>query len=157
MNEYLANVDWVQLFENCDANSAADRLTSVLYQCVQTFVPVKPRLPRRFPPWTNSHLQRLKILKRSALRKYAKHHTNQWKNRYKKINRKYKHLNSKLFKKHQRSIQNRLQYNPKGFWNHVNDQRKECGLPSFVFLDNKVASSLEDMCVLFREKFSVCL
>lgn len=43
---------------------------------------------------------------------------------------------------------------PKGFWKHINEQRKEQGLPSSMSFEGELASSQEDIFHLFALKFS---
>ena len=110
--------------------------------------------PACHPPWSTDQLKRLKTRKRAALKKFTKHPTRRWKVQYSSINKKYSHLNNTLFLRYQRRIQHRLKRNPKQFWNHVNSQTKETGLPSVMELDNREASSTEAICELFRSQFS---
>lgn len=55
---------------------------------------------------------------------------------------------------HEVRTQKKLKSNPKGFWKYINEQLKEIGLPSSMFLGDKTASNTEDICQLFAAKFS---
>ncbi|XP_038117203.1 uncharacterized protein LOC119769299 [Culex quinquefasciatus] len=154
MNNFLTNINWNQLLANLDADTAADTWTGVLTEAINTFVPRKQRQPPRHPPWSTPRLQILKSRKRAALKKYAKHPTDRWRNHYRSRNRKYSILNKQLFRRHQHRIQSRLKRDPKKFWNHVNEQRKETGLPTAMILDGEEATSTESISDLFRRQFS---
>lgn len=154
MNEFLKNVDWNHLLADRDANSAAVAFTEVVLRAINIFIPKKLHLPACHPAWSNDQLKRLKTQKRAALKKFNKHPTRRWKVQYNSINRKYSRLNNTLFLRYQRRIQHRLKQNPKQFWNHVNSQRKETGLPSVMELDSREASSPIAICELFRSQFS---
>ncbi|XP_038117273.1 uncharacterized protein LOC119769332 [Culex quinquefasciatus] len=154
MNNFLTNINWNQLLANLDADTAADTWTGVLTDAINTFVPRKQRQPPRHPPWSTPRLQILKSRKRAALKKYAKHPTDRWRNHYRSRNRKYSILNKQLFRRHQHRIQSRLKRDPKKFWNHVNEQRKETGLPTAMILDGEEATSTESISDLFRRQFS---
>lgn len=154
MNAFLTNINWNLLLTNLDANTAADTWTSIMSHAINIFIPRKQRQPPKHPPWSTHRLQNLKSRKRAALRKYAKHPTDRWKNRYGARNRKYSILNKQLFLRHQNHIQSRLKRDPKQFWNHVNEQRKETGLPTAMILDDEEATTTESICDLFRRQFS---
>lgn len=62
-------------------------------------------------------------------------------------------MNEKLYLIHQTEIQRKLKANPKSFWQHVNEQRKDSGIPSTMVLDDVEASSIEDIAELFRVHF----
>lgn len=100
MNDFLTNIDWKRLLDNRDADAAADTWTRVISHAINTYVPRKQRLPPKYPPWSTHRLQNLKTSKRAALKKYAKHPTDRWKNRYKASNRKYSTLKSSSPKPH---------------------------------------------------------
>ena len=153
MNDYLNRIDWSLLQDEVNANSLAESFTNVLQRAIELFVPKKRREPPRYPPWSNDRLKHLKTSKRSALKKYAKHPTRRWKSRYSSANKKYTQLNNRLFLQHQNRVQHRLKHNPKQFWNHVNEQKKESGLPSVMVRDDVEASTTEDICELFRIQF----
>lgn len=125
----------------------------VLY-AIDQFVPKRFHRPPTNPPWSNYRLKQLKRLKRSTLRKYSKFKTLSSKLEYHAANVRYKRLNEKLYLSHQRKIQQKLRHNPKAFWNHVNEQRKESGLPTAMFKDSVEESSTEGICNLFLSQFS---
>lgn len=104
----------------------------VLY-AIDQFIPKRVRKQPVNPPWSNSHLKRLKKSKRALLRKYSKFKTLRCKLNYNAVNFRYKRTNKKLCLSYQRKIQQKLRHNPKGFWNYVNEQRKESGLPTVMF------------------------
>lgn len=154
MNDFLNSMDWSLFLDESNANLSAESFTDVLLHAIDSFVPKKQCEPPMYPPWSNERLKRLKTSKRSALKKYAKHPTRRLKSRYALANRKYTQLNNRLFIQYQNRVQNRLKHNPKQFWNHVNKQRKESGLPSVMVRDDAEASTPEDICELFRVQFS---
>src|SRR5450830_129900 len=74
--------------------------------------------------------------------------------KYNLVNKQYKRLNKQLYQAHQRQLQTKLKANPKSFWNHVNDQRKESGLPSTMFNTYREESDTKGIADLFRSQFS---
>lgn len=101
-----------------------------------------------------NELRRLKTSKRAALRQYTKHRTPQLKCRYLRLNKEYKRVSQRSYSLYQRGIQRKLRANLKAFWNFVNEQRKESGLPSSMLYNGRLGSSTSEICQLFGAKFA---
>lgn len=130
MNDFFANVDWEEALRDCDADLGASKVSSIILYAIDQFVPKRVNREPTKPVWSNSELRGLRKRKRAALRKHAKYRTDSTKARYSKANSDYKRLNDQLFEAHQSELQRRLKSNPRSFWQHVNAQRNESGLPS---------------------------
>ncbi|XP_058828267.1 uncharacterized protein LOC131688131 [Topomyia yanbarensis] len=154
MNQFLSNIIWSNVVDGRDVNESATVISNVLLYAIDQYVPKKLKKTPCSPPWTNRTLQRLKSAKRSALKKFSKFRTRPLKIRYIISNDRYKRLNKRLSRIHEQRTQNHLKSNPKAFWNYINNQRKESGLPSVMIRDAKEASSTKDICDLFRKQFS---
>lgn len=153
MNNFLSNINWLDIIDH-DLNGSVTEFSNILLYAINQFIPIRTRKPPLNPPWSNNHLKKLKRLKRSALRKYSKFKSHRRKQNYLVANTRYKRLNKKLFFSHQRKIQHKLRHNPKGFWNHVNEQRKESGLPTVMFKGSIESSCTKGICDLFLDQFS---
>ncbi|XP_055622344.1 uncharacterized protein LOC129765922 [Toxorhynchites rutilus septentrionalis] len=154
MNNFLSNVNWDEELANRDVNDAASTVSCIIIYAIDQFVPKRTnRVPLK-PAWSNSKLKRLKKRKRAALREHAKLHTESTKTRYSKANLDYRRLNDQLHQAHLRQLQRRLKSNPKRFWQYVNSQRKETGLPSTMTNGVVNAATIPDIAELFRKQFS---
>ncbi|XP_062557501.1 uncharacterized protein LOC134222358 [Armigeres subalbatus] len=153
MNAFLSNVNWNEHIDQ-DLNSSVTRFSNIVLYAIDQFIPKRSSKSPPNPPWGNNYLKCLKRRKRAALRKYSKYKSHQCKLNYNSINARYKRLNKKLYIAHQRKVQVKLRHNPKGFWNYVNQQRKESGLPTVMTNGNIECSSTEDICNLFQQQFS---
>lgn len=154
MNRFLCSIDWNSLFFDLNTDTTVEVFSFILLYAIDQFTPKAVSKPPLNPPWSNHSLKKLKSLKRSALRKYTKYRDSSSKSYYCSCNTRYKHLNKKLFRGYLRRTQSSLRRNPKKFWSYINDQRKESGLPSTMHLSDNQASTLPDICELFRQQFS---
>lgn len=154
MNNFLANVDWNATLDSGDANLAASTMCGIIFYAIDQFVPKKLRCKPAKPAWSNSDLKHLKKVKRAALRKHSKYHTDSTKANYVRANNEYRDLNASLYNAHQSHLQSRLKANPKEFWRYVNEQRKETGLPSNMTDGVTDANSVADIANMFRTQFS---
>lgn len=154
MNAFLLNTNWDAIFNVNDVDSATLKLSHVLLNAIDNFVPKKRNEGNLHPPWTNHHLKRLKSIKRFTLRKFSRYRNNVWKSRYVVANNEYRRLNKTLFTRYHKRIQATLKHNPKFFWNYVNDQKNESGLPTVMLRGDTEASNKHDICELFRSQFS---
>ncbi|XP_062710811.1 uncharacterized protein LOC134288896 [Aedes albopictus] len=133
MDGFLARVDWNGILSNSDVNLAASVLLYAIDQllyAIDQFVPKKSKREPSKPAWSNADLKNLKRVKQAALRRHSKYRTDSTRTCYLEANTSYKQLNDRLYNAHLVRLQNNLKSNPKSFWRHVNDQRKETGLPS---------------------------
>lgn len=153
MIDFLVHIDWDDVLRDCDANSAAVTFSAILLYAIDQYAPVKSKLKLVKPAWSNSQLRHLRNLKRSALRRHSKYRTDYTRLAYVVTNRNYKSLNRHLYTIHQNKLQARLKSDPKRFWRHVNEQRKENGLPSTMTDGVYEADSPLKIAHMFRSQF----
>lgn len=154
MNDFLFEIDWNVVLHDCDANRAASTVSNILLYAIEQFIPKRNNNKPSKPAWANSHLKRLKRKKRAALRVFSKYRTFSMKMNYLHINRQYKSMNTRLYRSYQCKLQHRLKSNPKYFWRHVRDQRKESGLPAIMTNGTIEVDSTANIAELFRTQFS---
>ncbi|XP_062701125.1 uncharacterized protein LOC134285094 [Aedes albopictus] len=154
MNDFLSQLDWSEILSDSDPNLAASTLSGVLLYAIDQFVPAMPYRKPAKPVWSNATLKNLKREKQAALRRHSKYRTDSTKASYLEVNSAYKHLNNCLYNAHLSRLQSRLKTNPKSFWRHVNDQRKESGLPSTMNDGLREADTTTDIADMFRSQFS---
>ncbi|XP_062713911.1 uncharacterized protein LOC134290735 [Aedes albopictus] len=154
MNVFLERVNWDEILSGSDANLAASTLSGVLLYAIDQFVPVISKREPTKPAWSNAALKNLKRAKQAALRRHSKYRTDTTRASYLEANTAYKHLNDSLYSAHLSRLQSRLKTNPKSFWRHVNDQRKESGLPTTMTDGFHEADTTTAIVDLFRSQFS---
>ncbi|XP_055528104.1 uncharacterized protein LOC129720641 [Wyeomyia smithii] len=128
--EFFSELDWNSIFDSVDADVAAQTFSNVLAYAIDRYVPKKCQHPAPRQPWQRE-LRQLKSQKRAALRKFTKHRTLSLKRHYRK-----------------------LKSRPKQFWRFVNQQRHKGGIPSSITFNGKEATTPQDICQLFSEKFA---
>lgn len=154
MIDFLSNVDWDTVLDNCDTNLAGSTMSIILLYAIDQYVPIKTQHKPYKPAWSNSELRCLRSAKRAALRRFNKYRTDSSRLSYVQTNKNYKRLNYRLFNAYQRKMQSRLKSDPKSFWYFVNSQRKENGLPSSMTNGISEADTSIDIAEMFRTQFS---
>ncbi|XP_062713819.1 uncharacterized protein LOC134290655 [Aedes albopictus] len=154
ITEELSGLDWGGILDTEDMEVAAQTLSNVLAYVIDRHVPKKLHRNTSRRPWETSELRMLKSGTRAALRKFTRHRTLLLRNYYVRINYEYKRIAKQCFLRYQRGMQRKLKSRPKQFWKLVNEQRHESGLPSSMMFNGDVASSPQDICNLFADKFA---
>ena len=153
MNNFFSTVDW-GLISNGNPDDLVQDYSNIVLYAIDQFVPKIDNSSPTYPPWSNERLNRLKSRKLSALKKFLRRRSVTLKTRYVNINRQYKSLNRRLYMAYQRRIESDLKSKPKRFWNFINKQRNEVGLPSTMKLNDRKATSPAEICELFLHQFS---
>ncbi|XP_055536990.1 uncharacterized protein LOC129725335 [Wyeomyia smithii] len=150
----LLTVDWIGNLNPTDIDSAVNDFSSVLNGLIDAFVPKTRNRSHKYCPWQSAELRRLKTLKKSALRRFSATGALFLRDRYRQLNYEYKRLRRRCYSNYRRHIEGKLRADPKKFWNFVNEQRKESGLPSTMELVGEKASNVAAICRMFAVKFS---
>ncbi|XP_055522759.1 uncharacterized protein LOC129716939 [Wyeomyia smithii] len=150
----LLNINWNEELDNDNIDTAVQVFSNIMSYVIDRHVPKRVVPKSKRLPWQTSELQRLKRLKRAALRRYSKFGELSLRDEYLKVNYTYKRMSRECHSNHLRSVQSKLKSDPKGLWKYVNEQRKERELPSTMFYDERTESDFQNICDLFAQKFS---
>ena len=149
----LAAIDWDSFLDPFHSiDDAVSAFSCAIENVIDQVVPICD--PPRKPAWCNARLRTLKRLRSNALRKYCNHRTPFYKNLFNSASNQYRNYNRYLYNCYVKRIQHNLSRHPKQFWSFVNSKRKECGLPSSMFLGNRSATNEQEKCDLFAEQFT---
>ncbi|XP_062542084.1 uncharacterized protein LOC134210075 [Armigeres subalbatus] len=138
--ELLFSID-LHILDLEDVNIGAQTFSNVLAYVIDQHVPKKVCRKVVSPSWYSSSLRRLKTTKRAALRQFTKHRSVLFRNHYVRLNYEFKRVTKECYSQHQLNIQRNLKSHPKRFWQYVNEQRKEYGLPTSMTLNDNTAST----------------
>ncbi|XP_062538678.1 uncharacterized protein LOC134206951 [Armigeres subalbatus] len=152
--DVLSNLDWERVLDPVDVNAAAQTFSHVLSYVIDRHVPKKTARAAPSAPWMTRELKSLKTTKRAAFKRFTRSRTLTLKQHYVQLNHEYKRLSKSCYQRYQRGIQRRLKTHPKSFWNFVNEQCKESGLPSSMVFNGVTASSHQEICNFFSSKFA---
>ncbi|XP_055543788.1 uncharacterized protein LOC129729304 [Wyeomyia smithii] len=152
--EALLIFDWANNLNPTDVDMAVDDFLSIVTGMIARFVPRKRVRPHKYLPWQSTELRRLKRIKNATFKRYSASGTLSLRNHYRSVNQEYKTLRRRCYANYRRKIERKLKTDPKQFWNFVNAQRKETGLPSVVELATEKADNSSDICRLFAAKFA---
>ncbi|XP_055523037.1 uncharacterized protein LOC129717209 [Wyeomyia smithii] len=150
----LLKINWNEELDNDNIDTAVQVFSNIMSYVIDRHVPKRVVSKSKRLPWQTSELQRLKRLQRAALKRYSKFGGLSLRDEYLKVNYTYKRMSRECHSNHLRSVQSKLKSDPKGFWKYVNEQRKERGLPSTMFYDERTESDFQNICDLFAQKFS---
>ncbi|XP_053685949.1 uncharacterized protein LOC128735493 [Sabethes cyaneus] len=154
INGVLSSIDWAEILDPEDVEAAAQTFSHVLLYVIDRHVPKRSHRNTSHPSWYTNELRKLKSFKRAALRRFTKHRTLSLKRHYARVSHLYRRASRQCFSRHQQSIQRKLKRHPKCFWNYVNDQRRESGLPSSMEYNGEIAAAPQDICRSFSSKFA---
>lgn len=157
MNDSLNNIDFDELFNNCDINEMVDKFYNILYDLYEEFVPKSSIRSSNNPMWFDKKLINLKNIRNRQYKKLCK-------NRLKDIN-----ADQSLFIKARDDFDtyNKIKYeafitdivennknNPKKFWRFVNGKRKSNTLPCKMTLNGEIATNDNEQASLFAKFFA---
>ncbi|XP_058444278.1 uncharacterized protein LOC131425957 [Malaya genurostris] len=151
---FLSNLTWSEILDNDDVNLATQPFSNVMTYAIDQYVPKRIIQPSKQAPWQTAELIRLKSSKRTALKKYSKNGGLVFRQNYMQINKVYKKTAKRCYSNYLRNVQRRLKSDPKSFWKHVNELRKESDLPSTMFYEQQTGSCTQEISDMFRKKFS---
>lgn len=150
--EHFATFDWNHIFEGLDVDGMTSTFCDVINRWLQANVPLRKQPVS--PAWSTPLLCRLKQNKNTCQQRYRDHRNHFTKQSFKHASKRYRWLNSRLYKSHVLRVQTNLRRNPKGFWSFVNSKRKTASIPTNVFFNDTVSSNMEDSCQLFADHFA---
>ena len=76
LKNYLESIDFVELFQEKNANTAWLTLKEVIDDSISRYIPLTARRKQGDPPWMNSYVKRLVNRKQTKWKRYAKNRTN---------------------------------------------------------------------------------
>lgn len=153
--DILLSIDWDEILDHDDIDVAVQTFSNIVGYAIDRHVPKRTIKGSTCLPWQTPELRRLKTAKRAAFRKYSMQKgCVALRDYYVQINHCYKSASRRCYANYLHDVQGRLKSDPKSFWRHVNDQRKESGLPSSMVYGNNAGSNVQEICKLFSEKFA---
>ncbi|XP_055590358.1 uncharacterized protein LOC129742482 [Uranotaenia lowii] len=152
MNRVLSEVDWSDIQSCTDVDVAVSTFGAILDGVFDESVPLV-RPPLR-PPWSDSHLKRLKQTRSKLLRKFSNSRCPFVKIKLNAATNRYRIYNRLCYRRYVDRTQSELRRNPKKFWQFVDSKRKESGLPAILQLNNRIAMSPSEKCHLLAAHFA---
>ncbi|XP_058828439.1 uncharacterized protein LOC131688268 [Topomyia yanbarensis] len=150
----FSTLDWLNIVDPEDVDTAVQTFSNVLGYVIDRHARKIVHHQQIGPPWQTSTMRWLKSINRAALRRFTKYRTISLRNYYVSLNHSYKRASQDCFFRYQQNIQRNLKSHPKRVWKYVNEQRKESGLPTYMAFNSRTATTSQDMCRLFPEKFA---
>ena len=154
LNSYLSLIDWETCLKPLDLKSMYSTFLNTFLNAINNFVPKKPVLSSRKPPWYNKRLSNLKNKKSKSYKRYRSDPDDiVLKQTYIKLQKEFDTLNAFLYKTYIISTEDSVKKNSKMFWQFINSKRKSNGLPSYMFYLDNDSSDTSVICNLFADYF----
>ncbi|XP_055617239.1 uncharacterized protein LOC129762742 [Toxorhynchites rutilus septentrionalis] len=151
LNQLLSQVDWSEVFQSLDVDSATNSFNHILMSCITQTVP-RSRPPRN-PAWSNDRLRTLRKRRVKFWNLFCRQRCPILKRQFNETSRIYRGYNRFLYKRYVKRRQDDLRRNPKRFWSFVNSKRKKFGLPTVMHLGDSSVKTPQAKCDLFARHF----
>lgn len=155
LNNALRLVDWANLFQDLDINSALDNLYQELDNQILTFIPLKNITEFKFPTWVSPELKNL-ILQKKCTHKSLKKKPNNphLYNTFILLRKLCKQKTYNDYNIYVKNIEKLLTSDPAKFWPFIKNKKKDNQLPSSFYLNDKHSSDGNQIANMFANNFS---
>lgn len=151
LKQYLANINFAELFQGKALSEKVQILHSVLDSAIKKFVPPCISKHRAKFPWTNKKLQNLKNKKNKEWKRYK---ISGDKQPFDKAFEEFDGLNTTLYNNYVDKLKASLKSDPSSFWRFVNSKKSTDNKPKVLQLDAKRSSEESAQADMFAEFFS---
>ncbi|KAG5885246.1 hypothetical protein JTB14_025943 [Gonioctena quinquepunctata] len=137
-----------------DVNEANNNFYCVIYEAMNSFVPLELFKKSHFPIWFSPELKHLVREKTELHRKFKQSGNYDDYRVFSGVRHKCKQLRDACYKHYIRNTENNIYLNPKSFWRFINDKRNNYDLPSSMHFNNQYENSLDGIVGLFANHLS---
>ena len=155
LNDCLGQVNWDLLLNPCSLDDMLNTFYNILYSIIDTTVPKKKVSRGIFPRWFSPQLRQLTFAKKQAHRKFKGSGLYEDYIEFCTLRSECKTLSRTCYQLFVEQSEDSLldQYNIKNFWNFINSKRKDCGMPSEMFYNDRSCQLGPDLPDLFADYF----
>ena len=143
---YLAAVDWIPLFQNCDTNNMCDILNSAIQYAVENFIPVSKISSRNVAKWENDAVWRLVAAKKRKWTTFKRNPTRRNKNSYNRYSKYVKRQINQIKGDYEKNKFHNRHASPKCFYSYVNNltgNKKDSDVPQLKVNNVNFSSSFQ--------------
>ena len=154
MNDYLINFNFQTYFNSSDVNFLWESLKSVIFDCINLFVPKVLHKPHSHPIWFTPEIKHKLNQIHSLRRKYRAHPTP---NNMTKLSISEAHLQSIMSSaklSYENSLVNKLtSSNSNKIYKYIASLSKQSAIPSCMYYGSRISQSCSETAQLFNEYF----
>lgn len=156
INTYLESVNWTEELGSCiDINQSVTRFYEIIENVIKKHVPMTQSRPGSYPIWFSNQLIHMFKLKNKYHKKYKKYKNPLDKLEYEYLRNDCNKQIKECYNKYIYTIENDIKRNPKRFWSHVKNLRRNCSsYPDTMTLANVSTSDTKHIADLFATHFS---
>lgn len=151
----LDDINWTTVFH--DTNSIDDMLTSFynkLKEILHKNIPIREHKLSNFPSWVSPELKNLIFDKKIAHKLYKINHTNTYKNTFRFLRKQCRKKSLLDYKQYIEKTENYLKTNPKYFWHHTLNARKDRTTAHSMSYKGKSSEDPKEIVEMFARNFA---
>ena len=150
----VTNVDWEELLNEEDANSAWESFSNTLNVIINEAVPQKKYRASSRPQWMTKDVMTAVRLKRRRWKNYTRTKTNQDFYEYKKAEKELKKFIKKAKKKYEKDLAKNAKTNPKAFYGYLSSKKNNRVKIGPLKVNDVVIEDEKEMANTFNDFFS---
>ncbi|KAJ3655426.1 hypothetical protein Zmor_014558 [Zophobas morio] len=152
--ESMLNTDFSFLDACVDVNKVVDNLYKKLEPLFSSFVPIKRKPSRAYPPWYNGQVISNLKMKEKAWQKYKRNKTTESYNALKSICATVKLLIRTSYKEYLQNITSDIKRDPKKFWKFIKNKSNHACIPANMFYNDNELSNPQHIADAFANFFA---
>lgn len=156
VRDYLGKINWYDLFDGLDIDSAVEALYEEINSAILLYTPLKKCNPHLYPYWFSYPLIQCLREKEKYHKLFKKFANPRDYDTYKMLRSRSKHLMDACYKSMQREVENNLDKDVRQFFKFVNNKKSGAtrGVPESMSHGDKFATDPQGICELFSTYFS---
>ncbi|XP_063933353.1 uncharacterized protein LOC135145176 [Zophobas morio] len=152
--ESMLNTDFSFLDACVDVNKVVHNLYKKLEPLFSSFVPIKRKPSRAYPPWYNGQIISNLKMKEKAWQKYKRNKTTESYNALKSIRATVKLLIRTSYKEYLQNITSDIKRDPKKFWTFIKNKSNHACIPANMFYKGNELSNPQHIADAFAHFFA---
>lgn len=150
LNNHLKNIDWSDVLNTTDLNSALENFYKIMLESFEHFVPmVTCSNDKNEYSWFTPELKKMKNRKNNLYKKLKRNFNESTNDEYKKVKAELLVKTRLAYKNHVSSIKESLLIDPKKLWNHIDSKRNLNSLPKVMKLNDDCSDDIVKICDMF--------
>lgn len=152
LNTSILSIDWSSYFSDLTVTDCYCKFVKTISDLTSKYIHYKGGKIHKLP-WYTSGLKKLKNLRNKFYKSYKSTNDSESKRLYNYYSREFSFLNKFLYKQYILSFQERINSNPKSFWDFVQSKKSSSNFPSAMHLGNVSANTTSEIVNLFADFF----
>lgn len=155
LNNFLININFDDLFLNCDTDTAIEKFYDVINYCIDVFVPKKViKSNFKYPPWFTDELRNNVNRKKAAHKKFKITRLAEDYASFSNLRQICKQQARECYNNFIFRVEQSIKSDPNYFWRYIHKQNKDSDLPNTMILRDRIATGAKEIADLFAMHFA---